>query len=151
MCSNSVTFTIFYYLFLNVLQGTSIRESHLSSAEGLGQKHHPTSLTFVTVLLLRMVIGPQLKAWLIAGLFYLKLKYLSLKKCNFLSSESRYFTNNVSICFGSMLSFNSFIEFAHAEFLNVQLGRRGLVGLFTTHGAKGRRFESPSIFFFSNN
>ena len=26
-------------------------------------------------------------------------------------------------------------------------GHRGLVGLFTTHGAKGRRFEPQSFFF----
>ena len=25
----------------------------------------------------------------------------------------------------------------------MKVGRRGLVGLFTTHGAKGRGFESP--------
>ena len=28
------------------------------------------------------------------------------------------------------------------------MGRRGLVGLFTTHGAKVRRFESRLLFFF---
>ena len=28
------------------------------------------------------------------------------------------------------------------------VGRRGLVGLFTTHGAKGRRFETGRLLFF---